>query len=159
MGIGRSLVGMAAVSAAAVSFSAWSSLAQPTPQPQPQLKQFTLFVHETPTSYAKRTSSIDAESYWSSFAAYTKTLADAGVLVGGNAVESPASGTTVQVRGGKAQIASGSVKDGATFISGYFIIQAPDIAAAAEWASKCPAAADASIDVRPNVPNPQMNAK
>ncbi|WP_319025403.1 YciI family protein [Rhizobium terrae] len=34
-------------------------------------------------------------------------------------------------------------------LGGYYLIEAPDLDAALEWASKCPAAVNGTIEVRP----------
>ena len=83
--------------------------------------------------------------------AYGAALQEAGILVGGAGLESPQSATTVTVRDGKRQVHDGPYAETKEFLAGFGIIDAPDLDVALEWAARHPAAAYASIEVRPLV--------
>ena len=57
--------------------------------------------------------------------------------------------TTVSVRNGKRQVHDGPYAETKEFLAGIGIIDVPDLDAALEWAARHPAAAYASVEVRP----------
>ena len=81
--------------------------------------------------------------------AYGEALQAAGVLIGGAGLESPQTATTVSVRDGKRQVHDGPYAETKEFLAGIGIIDVPDLDAALEWAARHPAAAYASVEVRP----------
>jgi hypothetical protein len=83
--------------------------------------------------------------------AYGEALQAAGVLIGGAGLESPQTATTVLVRNGKRQVHDGPYAETKEFLAGVGIIDVPDLDAALEWAARHPAAAYASVEVRPLV--------
>ena len=81
--------------------------------------------------------------------AYGAALMEAGVFVGGAGLASPRSATTVTVRDGKRQVHDGPYAESKEFLAGFGIIDVPDLDTALEWAARHPAAAFASVEVRP----------
>ena len=81
--------------------------------------------------------------------AYGEALQAAGILVGGAGLESPRTATTVSIRDGKRQVHDGPYAETKEFLGGIGIIDVPDLDTALEWAARHPAAAYASIEVRP----------
>ncbi len=113
--------------------------------------EYTLFVYETPTDFAARTDPAKAPAYWASYKAFSDAAGAAGVLRGGAPLLPPATGTAtgpMRAAPAKAQL------------SGYFVVEAPDLAAATAWAKKLPAAASTRVEIRPNLPvAPAMAAR
>jgi hypothetical protein len=83
------------------------------------------------------------------FVAYTDALIKAGVLVGGERLNSTRSGRRVRVRDGKAVILEGPYADTREQLGGFFIIDVATEAEALAWAERCPAAQDGTIEIRP----------
>lgn len=81
--------------------------------------------------------------------AYGQALQAAGIFVGGAGLESPKNATTVSVRDGKRQVHDGPYAESKEFLAGVAIIDVPDLDVALEWAARHPAAAFASVEVRP----------
>ena len=81
--------------------------------------------------------------------AYGEALQAAGVLIGGAGLEPPQTATTVSIRDGKRYVHDGPYAETKEFLAGFGIIDVPDLDAALEWAARHPAAAFASIEVRP----------
>ncbi len=81
--------------------------------------------------------------------AYGEALMAAGVFVGGAGLKSPQNATTVTIRDGKRQVHDGPYAETKEFLAGFGIIDVPDLDAALEWAARHPAAAYASVEVRP----------
>jgi hypothetical protein len=82
---------------------------------------------------------------------YTRALADAGVLVGGAALHSPETATTVQVRSGQTLLTDGPFAETKEHLLGYYVIDVPDLDAALGWAAKVPSVRTGSVEVRPVV--------
>jgi hypothetical protein len=80
---------------------------------------------------------------------YTKTLVDAGVLVGGDALERPDVATTVRERGGQTQFTDGPFAETKEFLAGYYLVDCPDLDTALEHASHMPHVGYGSVEVRP----------
>lgn len=121
-----------------------SSGGRKTRNHNPDMK-YALLVHQSQEQFAKRN---DAAAL-AAGRAYGEALQAAGVFVGGAGLESPEAATTVTIRDGKRQVHDGPYAETKEFLAGFGIIDVPDLDAALEWAARHPAAAHASIEVRP----------
>jgi hypothetical protein len=81
--------------------------------------------------------------------AYGEALQAAGIFIGGAGLESPRAATTVSVRDGKRHIHDGPYAETKEFLAGIVILDVPNLDEALEWAARHPAAAFASVEVRP----------
>ena len=106
--------------------------------------KYALLVHQSEEYFDRREPAAMAAGK-----AYGEALQAAGVLVGGAGLESPQTATTVSVRNGKRQVHDGPYAETKEFLAGFGIIEVPDLDAALEWAARHPAAAYASVEVRP----------
>ncbi len=116
--------------------------------------QYAIIVYETAEAHAERENPATAPAYWAAYMAYSKALSDAGVARGGAALQLPITATTLRMRGGKRQVQDGPFADTKEMLGGFFLIEADDLSAAMEWASRCPAAAFGAVEVRPLLPPP-----
>ena len=82
---------------------------------------------------------------------YNKAVADAGVYVSGDALQSVETATTVQVAtGGERLVTDGPFAETREVLGGYYVLDVPDLDAAIDWAARCPGAQNGSrIEVRP----------
>ena len=110
--------------------------------------QYTVLVYETAAELGARSDEKRKDTYWGAYRAYTKALADAGVMIGGAGLQPPAAGTTVRQAGGKRQVQDGPNTDTKEQLGGYYVIDVPDLDKALEWAARCPAAATGAVEVR-----------
>jgi hypothetical protein len=97
------------------------------------------------------------EAYFGGWGAYIGSIAQAGVMVSGEGLLSPDTATTVRVENGSRQVSDGPFADIADIkemLSGYVIIDVPDLDAALDWAAKAPCATAGSVEVRPVLPPP-----
>jgi hypothetical protein len=86
----------------------------------------------------------------SRYDAYTQSLVDAGVLVGGDALEGPDVATTVRERDGQTQFTDGPFAETKEFLAGYYLVDCPDLDTALDHASRLPAVGfGGSVEVRP----------
>ncbi|HTP22199.1 MAG TPA: YciI family protein [Solirubrobacteraceae bacterium] len=86
----------------------------------------------------------------SRYDAYTQSLVEAGVLVGGDALERVDTATTVRERDGQTQFTDGPFAETKEFLAGYYLLNCPDLDTALDHASRLPAVGfGGSVEVRP----------
>ena len=83
------------------------------------------------------------------WAAYTRALQEAGVMVGGAALHPAGTATTVRLHGGRRDVQDGPYADTKEQLGGYYLVDVADLDAALEWAARNPAAAAGAVEVRP----------
>lgn len=87
--------------------------------------------------------------------AYTDELAQAGVLLGGEALQMPDTATTLQVRDGGRITTDGPFAETKEILGGFYMIDVPDLDAAMAWAEKVPSATYGKVEIRPIMEIPQ----
>ncbi|TGE00348.1 hypothetical protein EU555_10110 [Methylobacterium nonmethylotrophicum] len=115
---------------------------------------YMLLMTETADDFAKRTHPEEAGAYWGAWNAYIGALQQAGVIVKGDGLQRPETATTVRVRAGERHVQDGPFADTKEQLAGYLVIEVEDLDAALAWAARSPAAASASVEVRPVLPPP-----
>ena len=113
--------------------------------------QFMTLIYETPKAFADRTGP-NAGAYWAAWGAYFAALKEAGIETTGAALQPPATGVSVRLKAGQRQVQDGPLVEAKEQLGGAFIADYPSAQAAIEWAARCPAAADAGVEVRPVLP-------
>ncbi|MEO5325922.1 YciI family protein [Mesorhizobium sp. CC13] len=83
------------------------------------------------------------------YAAYNEALIKAGALVSGERLQPTSNATIVRVRDGKTQVLDGPFAATKEQLGGFYVIEAPDLDAALNWAARCPTASNGTIEVRP----------
>jgi hypothetical protein len=89
----------------------------------------------------------EMDEYW----AYEKAVADAGVRLASDALQGVETATTVQVRdNGERVVTDGPFAETREILGGYYLIDAPDLDAALDWAARCPGShRGGKVEVRP----------
>lgn len=113
--------------------------------------QYAILVYETETGFDNR-SNDQQGVYWGAYSAYSQALAEAGVIAGGAALHPPTTATTVRLSEGQRKVQDGPFADTKEQLGGFFLIEAPDLDAALDWAARCPAASSCAVEVRPILP-------
>ncbi len=108
-----------------------------------------MIIHEDAEAWAARSDPARQQAYWGSWMAYVQAIRGAGIVKSGNGLEPPGTATTVRLRDGKRQVQDGPYADSKEQLGGYFILDVPDLDMALDWAARCPAAADGSVEIRP----------
>jgi len=116
--------------------------------------QFTLLLYSEEAGWSRLTQR-EQEEAMAAYGAYIETLTEAGVLKLVDRLQPSATARTVRVAQGKTQVQEGSFSDAKEQLGGYFIIEAPDLAAALAWAERCPAASHGVVEVRPSWCRPE----
>jgi hypothetical protein len=80
---------------------------------------------------------------------YTQGLQDAGVLRSGEALQPPGTATTVGMRNGDRVVSDGPFAETKEWLGGYYVIDAPDLDAALDHASRMPNIDYGTVEVRP----------
>jgi hypothetical protein len=82
------------------------------------------------------------------YAAYTEALHSAGVLINSNRLQPSSTATTLRTVNGKTQVLDGPFADSKEQLGGYYLIEAADLDAAMQWASRCPGVQHGVIELR-----------
>ncbi len=114
--------------------------------------QYALIIHEQPEEMAKRTSA-HAPAYWAAWTAFSKAIAEAGVMRGGAGLEPPSTATTVTLSPGGPEVHDGPFADSKEQLGGFYLIEVADLDEALAWAAKLPSPGG-KIEVRPLLPPP-----
>jgi hypothetical protein len=80
---------------------------------------------------------------------FTQELKDAGLFVGGDALQGVEVATTVRVRDGQTQITDGPFAETKENLGGYYLVEAPDLDTVLEYAARVPNVHYGSLEVRP----------
>jgi hypothetical protein len=113
--------------------------------------QFALLIFESPEAFAARNSD-ETDPYLGAWRAYHKALVEAGIFVGGDPLQGPATATTVRLEDGKRRVQDGPFADAKEQLGGFTILELPSLDAALDWAARCPAASYGAVEVRPLTP-------
>ena len=88
------------------------------------------------------------------YMAFGEAAGAAGVMVGGNALQSTDTATTVSVLGGKGGevvTTDGPFAETKEVLGGYYLLDCPDLDQAIAWAARIPGAWHGKVEVRPIV--------
>jgi hypothetical protein len=83
------------------------------------------------------------------YQAFGEALTKSGALVSSGRLAPSAGAKTVTTKGGRPVVMDGPFAETKEQVGGYFLIEAPDMAAALAWAGRCPAAGHGAVEVRP----------
>jgi hypothetical protein len=79
---------------------------------------------------------------------YNESLQKAGVLLALDGLHPPSMGARVSFSGGKPKVTDAPFSEAKEVVGGYWIIQVKSKAEAIEWASRCPASDNETIEIR-----------
>jgi hypothetical protein len=115
--------------------------------------QYMLLLAAAPDAWANDETEVGdqaaADGVIDDWTLYTRALAEAGVLLGGHGLEGTETATTVRIRHGERLLTDGPFADIKEHLIGFYLIEAPHLDAALEWASRAPNARIGSVEVRP----------
>jgi hypothetical protein len=90
-----------------------------------------------------------ADALMEQYTAYTDALDKAGVLLEAEAIQEPATATSVRVRTGAPATVTGPAATGPEVLQGFYLLDVQTKQDALDWAAKCPAAQTGAVEVRP----------
>ena len=104
--------------------------------------------------YTQESAEIEAtpeeqEAIMSAYFAFSNEVREAGVMVGGEALQPTTTATTVREREGKVLTSDGPFAETREQLGGYYMLECPNLDEAIAWAAKIPGAKNGSIEIRP----------
>jgi hypothetical protein len=94
-------------------------------------------------SHEEQKQSLDA------YSAFTKWVAERGVMEGGEPLQPPTTATTIRLEDGDVMTTDGPYAETKEWLAGFYLVNCKDLDEAIEVASKIPSAAHGAIEVRP----------
>jgi hypothetical protein len=91
----------------------------------------------------------EADTFHGEYFAFTEAIRHNGQYLGGNALQPVHTATTVRVRDGQMSTTDGPFAETKEQLGGYYLIEATDLNAAIQVASRIPSARIGSVEVRP----------
>jgi hypothetical protein len=83
------------------------------------------------------------------YGAFTQDIVDRGLMKAGDALQVPATATTVSVEGDQTVTTDGPFTETKEWLAGYYLVDCKDLDEAIEVAAKIPSARHGAIEVRP----------
>ena len=117
--------------------------------------KYALIIFEAEADFAKRTGP-EAPAYWDAWTAYSRAVAEAGIMAGGAGLEPPTTATSLRHIDGKAQVQDGPFLDSKEQLGGFFLIDVPNLDEAIKWASRIPISELGKVEIRPLLPPPPV---
>ncbi len=112
------------------------------------MPQYMLLIYGDPAA-GPAEGSPEAQTEFQNWMAYSQAMSEAGAMRSGDALQPIATATTVRVRGGERVVSDGPFAETKELLGGYYILEAPDLDAALDWAAKAPNIEHGSVEVRP----------
>ena len=91
----------------------------------------------------------DRNAMVAAYGEYTQAIITSGHMKAGDALQPPATATTVRVRDGKTLRTDGPFAETKEQLGGYYIVEAKDLDEATKLAARIPGARTGAIEVRP----------
>jgi hypothetical protein len=101
---------------------------------------------QTAAAQSPEAQAAEMDAWWK----YTADLQQSGQHLGGEALQSIATATTVRMASGRPLVADGPFAETKEQLGGYYLIDVPNLDAAIAWAGKMPnLASGGSVEIRP----------
>jgi hypothetical protein len=110
--------------------------------------QYMLLLFSDPSA-GPAEGSPEAMAQWQAWGAYTEGLRESGAFVSGEPLEPPSTATTVAVRNGERVVTDGPFAETKEWLGGFYVIEAPNLDAALDHASRIPNVGYGHVEVRP----------
>lgn len=89
--------------------------------------------------------------------AFSREAAEAGVMLGGEALHEAKTATSVRVRNGQTVVTDGPFAETKEEFGGFYMVEAANLDEAIRWAAKIPGAVRGTVEVRPIVDFPDAD--
>ena len=110
--------------------------------------QYLLLIYRSEAELNKMTPA-DRQAMAAEYGTYTQSIVQSGHFKAGDGLQPSTTATTVRVREGKTLTTDGPFAETREQLGGYYLVEAKDLDAAIELASRIPGARYGSIEVRP----------
>jgi hypothetical protein len=109
--------------------------------------RYLMLLHVDESGWTRLTPEEQARGM-AAYQAYNQTLSAAGALVSTGRLGPSSASMQIRTVGGKVVVLDGPYAETKEQVGGYYLIEAPDRAAALAWAEQCPAAGHGTVEVR-----------
>jgi hypothetical protein len=109
--------------------------------------QFMIVINTDEKAQAKATVE-EQKATHEAYNAYTAELKSAGILRGGEGLNSSADGARISFKEGRRVVTDGPFSEAKEVVGGFYLIDVKSRDEAIEWAAQCPGARRASVEVR-----------
>jgi hypothetical protein len=109
--------------------------------------RYLMLLHVDESGWTRLTPAEQADGM-AAYARYNEALGAAGALVSTGRLAPSAGALAIRSIGGKPVTMDGPFAETKEQIGGFYLIEAPDEAAALDWAARCPAAGHGTVEVR-----------
>ena len=125
--------------------------------------RYALLIYTAPEVGAHAEAETDAvaspaadDGVFDSYIDYTRALKSAGALVALERLQGVETATSVRLRGGERILTDGPFIETKEHLLGFYLIEAPDLDTALDWAARMPHMRHGVVEVRPAVPTPAL---
>jgi hypothetical protein len=124
--------------------------------------QYALLIYSAPEARAEAHAEATADAgparagTSEEWLAYTQALKSAGALITLQQLQAADTATSVRVRDGERLLTDGPFIETKEQLLGFFLIEAPDLDAALDWAARMPHVRRGTAEVRPVQPTPVL---
>lgn len=115
--------------------------------------KYSILIYESPADFAAFHDAKQHKTILDGVMRYLEALKEAGVFVGGAGLQPPETATTLRLHDGQRRVQDGPFADIKEQLGGFFIIDAPNLDSALEWAARFPQRPGQAVEVRPNLPS------
>lgn len=116
--------------------------------------QYMISFFQPAAEFDKREDPAQSGAYMGAWTGYVTAMYESGLVQSGAGLLAPHTGTSVRIRNGKRQVQDGPFADTKEHLGGYFVIEAPSLDVALEWAARAPSSGVGTTEVRPVLPPP-----
>lgn len=110
--------------------------------------QYLLLIYDDESKMAQK-SPAEMGTFMADYRSFTQSIIASGAFKVGDALQPVDSATSVRVREGESLLTDGPFAETREQLGGYYLVEAPDLDAAIEIASRIPSAETGTIEVRP----------
>ncbi len=110
--------------------------------------QYMLLIYEATSPDAVQTpeeQQAEMQAYWE----FSEDVAKRGLMKAGDALQPPATATSVRVENGQVVTTDGPFAETKEWLGGYYLLDCKDLDEAIECAARIPAAAKGTVEIRP----------
>jgi hypothetical protein len=120
--------------------------------------QYALLIYSAPEAgtEANGDASPTEHGAFDNWIAYTRALKDADALVTLARLQSVDTATSVRLRGGERLLTDGPFIETKEYLLGFYLVEAPNLDTALDWAARMPLSRYGTVEVRPVMPTPAL---
>ena len=120
------------------------------------MSQFLIAVYDQPETRSRPAA--EMSDIIAAVDAVNQKAMDAGIFVFAGGLHDQSATTTVDARGGRAEVIDGPYLESKEYLGGFWVIDVPDLDAALEWAREAAVACRQPLEVRPFMEEPPAGA-